>query len=73
MAMISFIDEREPLATVEEAAAYLRIKPDTLRARFRKKQMPGGVQVGCGARRDFWRVKMSVIEAWANERTVKTA
>lgn len=49
----------EPLMTVEEVAAYLRLRPETVRSFARRKQLPT-LKVGPG----IWRFQRSEIDAF---------
>jgi excisionase family DNA binding protein len=49
----------DPLLTVEEVAAYLRMKPATIRAKARRGDLPG-IKVG-GDHRSRWLFKRSRI------------
>ncbi len=51
-------DAFEPLLTVEEAAAHLRIHPKTLQRMARNCQIPS-VRIG-----KYWRFRLSVLDEW---------
>ena len=52
-----------PLWTVQEVSQYLRLKPETVRAKVRRGELPG-IKIG-----RVWRFKREMIEDWVQVAT----
>jgi excisionase family DNA binding protein len=62
------VEEAERLYTVEQAAEHLQVQPETVRRWLRGGRIHG---VRLGGRRVGWRIRLSDLEAFVDERPAR--